>query len=137
MRECARCSQAVEDALMKMSSDTVGVKVVYTGVGPVTESDIDLACATGSSVIAFNTKFDSAGLESYAKKSGVPVMASRIIYQLLDDVGRLLVGLAPDAVEEVVVGEVRAQCHAVPRLRREGARGHELTAWALSFGTRP
>ena len=49
-------AEAVRDAVLTLGSPAVGVKVVYVGVGPVTESDVSLAAAIGGPILAFNVR---------------------------------------------------------------------------------
>ena len=97
-------AEAVRDALLSLSTDRVGVKVVYQGTGAVTESDVSLAGAVGGVVLAFNVKH-GAETEKLAKAENVLVVRRTVIYHLLDAVGEMLGGLAPETLEEEVCGE--------------------------------
>lgn len=100
--------EAVRDSLLSLSTDTVGVKVVYQGTGAVTESDIALASAVGGVVLAFNVKH-GVETEKLAKAENVTVVRRTVIYHLLDAVGEMLGGLAPESLVEDVYGEAEVR----------------------------
>jgi translation initiation factor IF-2 len=101
-------AEAVRDSLLSLSTDTVGVKVVYQGTGAVTESDVSLAAAVGGVVLAFNVKH-GAETEKLAKMENVTVIRRTVIYHLLDAVGEMLGGLAPETLVEEVYGEAEVR----------------------------
>ena len=96
--------EALRDAVQRLSSPAVSVRVIYCGVGPVSESDVDLAAACGAPILAFNVR-TGALTDAAAKRAGVKVVSQRVIYHLLDDVGAMLTGLAPEHEAEEVTGE--------------------------------
>lgn len=96
--------EAIRDAIERLGSDKMPVKVLFSGVGPVTSSDIMLAAASNAQVLAFNTKIGK-DTEIEAKQAGVSIHKSRIIYHLLDEVGRLLEKQAPTQKVEQINGE--------------------------------
>ena len=106
--DVAGTAEAVRDALLSLSTDRVGVKVVYQGTGAVTESDVSLANAVGGVVLAFNVKH-GAETEKLAKAENVLVVRRTVIYHLLDAVGEMLGGLAPTTLTEEVYGEAEVR----------------------------
>ena len=102
-------AEAVRDALLGLGTEAVGVKVVYLGVGGVTESDVSLAAAIGGPILAFNVRAPSNEVEKLAKQSGVTIISRRVIYHLLDAVGDLIGGLAPERLVEEVLGEAEVR----------------------------
>ncbi len=80
-------AEAVRDAVQALSSETIGVKVVAMGVGPVSAGDAMQAQAMGASIIAFNVKTAGADVDSVIKQSNISMMSHRVIYSLLDEVG--------------------------------------------------
>lgn len=98
-------AEAVRDAVLTLGSDAVGVKVVYMGVGPVSESDVSLAAAIGGPILAFNVREPIEAVEREAKRAGVAVIGRKVIYHLLDAVGELLGERAPEHLVEDVAGE--------------------------------
>ncbi len=90
-RCCARVqgsAEAVRDSVQALASDTVGVKVVQTGVGPVTSFDVDMASSTGATIVAFNVKMADGAADALAKQHAVDVLQHRVIYRLLEEVRR-------------------------------------------------
>ena len=102
-------AEAVRDSLLSLSSSAVGVKVVYMGVGAITESDVALAAAIGGPILAFNVRSPSAAVEKAAKQAGVVVIQRKVIYHLLDAAGELISGLAPEKLHEEVLGEAEVR----------------------------
>ena len=101
-------AEALQDALLKMSGDEVKVPVVSSGVGGITESDINLAAASNAVLIAFNVRADSAARNAM-KETGVDVRYYSVIYEAIDDVKAAINGLLSPEVREQIVGvaEVR------------------------------
>ena len=101
-------AEALRDAMTKLSTDEVKVKVISSGVGGITESDVNLAAASGASVIGFNVRAD-ASARNAVKESGVELRYYSIIYEAIDDVKNALSGLLAPEIREQIVGlaEVR------------------------------
>ena len=96
-------TEALRDALTKLSNDEVKVKVVSSGVGGITESDATLAAASSAVIIGFNVRADAAA-RSAIKESGVDVRYYSIIYEAIDDVKKALSGLLTPEIRENIVG---------------------------------
>ncbi|MDE1923697.1 MAG: translation initiation factor IF-2, partial [Gammaproteobacteria bacterium] len=101
--------EALRDALNALSTTEVGVNIVTSGVGGLTESDVTLAAASKARIIAFNVRGDAAARVAI-KDHGVDVRYYSIIYEAIDDVRTLLTGLLAPEVKEQIVGlaEVRS-----------------------------
>jgi len=101
-------AEALRDSLNKLSTDEVAVKVVSSGVGGITESDVTLAQASNARIIGFNVRADSSA-RTMIKESGIEVRYYSIIYEAIDDVKAMLSGLLAPEVKETIVGvaEVR------------------------------
>jgi len=101
-------AEALRDALTKLSGDEVKVDVIASGVGGITESDINLASASNAIVIGFNVRADSAARNAI-KETGVDVRYYSIIYEAIDDVKAAISGMLSPEVREQIVGlaEVR------------------------------
>ena len=101
-------AEALRDALTKLSTDEVAVKVVSSGVGGITESDVTLAQASNARVIGFNVRADSSA-RNMIKESGIDVRYYSIIYEAIDDLKQVLSGMLAPEVKEQIVGlaEVR------------------------------
>jgi translation initiation factor IF-2 len=100
--------EAIAQALAGMGTDEVGVNVVGSGVGGITESDADLALTSGSVIFGFNVRADGVA-KKVIEREGLELRYYSVIYELLDDIKAVLSGmLAPEVREEIVgVAEVR------------------------------
>jgi translation initiation factor IF-2 len=101
-------AEALRDSLTKLSTDEVAVKVVSSGVGGITESDVTLAQASNARIIGFNVRADSSA-RNMIKESGIDVRYYSIIYEAIDDVKQVLSGMLAPEIKEQIVGlaEVR------------------------------
>ena len=101
-------AEALRDSLMKLSTDEVQVKVIASGVGGITASDVQLAAASNAFILGFNTRADS-GARQAIKDTGLDVRYFSIIYEAIDDVKQRMSGLLSPEVREQIVGtaEVR------------------------------
>jgi len=96
-------AEALRDALAKLSSEEVEVKVIASGVGGITASDVQLAAASKARVIGFNVRADSGAREA-VKETGVEVRYYSIIYEAIDDVKQMMSGLLQPEIKEQIVG---------------------------------
>ncbi|MDH3747434.1 MAG: translation initiation factor IF-2 [Gammaproteobacteria bacterium] len=96
-------AEALRDALTKLSTDEVKVKVLGSGVGGITETDATLAAASNAVIIGFNVRADAAA-RAAIKESGVDVRYYSIIYEAIDDVKAALSGLLAPEIREQIVG---------------------------------
>jgi translation initiation factor IF-2 len=96
-------AEALRDALHKLSTDEVKVKVLSSGVGGITETDANLAAASNAVIIGFNVRADAAA-RTAIKESGVDVRYYSIIYEAIDDVKAALSGLLSPEIREQIVG---------------------------------
>jgi translation initiation factor IF-2 len=101
-------AEALRDALEKVSSEDVKVSVVSSGVGGITESDVQLAATSKAIIIGFNVRADSAA-RGAIKESGVDIRYYSIIYEAIDDIKAAASGMLAPEVREQIVGlaEVR------------------------------
>lgn len=97
--------QAVTDALGSLNSPQVFVNVVHVGVGPLSQSDVDLAQACGACIIGFNIKTPPTSISLAATRANIKIMQHRVIYRLLEDIGNFIVEKAPGTTETKVAGE--------------------------------
>jgi translation initiation factor IF-2 len=96
-------TEALRDALTKISNDEVKVKVISSGVGGITESDATLAAASNAVIIGFNVRADAAA-RAAIKESGVDIRYYSIIYEAIDDVKAAVSGLLSPEIRENIVG---------------------------------
>jgi len=97
--------EGLAHALTKLSTDEVKVNIVHTGVGGITESDINLALASKAVVIGFNTRADAAA-RKLAEHSGVDIRYYNVIYDAVDDVKAAINGMLAPERKESVLGTV-------------------------------
>jgi translation initiation factor IF-2 len=100
--------EAIQSALMDIGNDEVQVNIIVSGVGGITENDINLALTSNAIVIGFNVRAD-ASARKLAEAESIELRYYSIIYQLLDEVKGALAGmLDPERVEEIVgIADVR------------------------------
>ncbi len=98
--------EAIAQSLEQLPSEKIKASVVANGVGPISESDIDLAAATGSLVVGFHVRVNP-GVNDLAKKRGVEIRLYSIIYELLEDITDALAGKLEPERKEKVTGEAR------------------------------
>ena len=96
--------EAVKQSVVKLSNEEVQVKVIHSGAGAVTESDVMLADSSNAIILAFNVRPD-AKAKALAERSKVDVRTYRIIYDLLDDVEGALKGMIAPKYQEVYMGK--------------------------------
>jgi len=119
--------EAVRSALEKLVDEDVKVRILHTGSGAVTESDILLASASEAIVISFSIGSEPSA-ERLADRMGVEIRHYNIIYQLIDDVEKALHGMLDPVYTEVIVG--RAEIREV----FEGRRGTQIAGCRVIEG---
>jgi translation initiation factor IF-2 len=100
--------EAVVSELGKIEHPEVRVNVIHTGVGGITENDVNLAAASNAMVVGFNVR-PSAETRSLAERLGIEIRQYRIIYQLTADIEQALVGMLSPVETEAVLGEVEVR----------------------------
>jgi len=101
-------AEAITEALQKIPSAEVKVNIVATGIGGISESDVDLALAAGSIIVAFNARPDATARRRI-QETGVDVRYYSIIYQLIDDVTDAISGLLGTETHEKIVGTAQVR----------------------------
>ncbi len=110
--------EAVTESLRRLERDDVKLAFVHRGVGSITENDISLAATTNATLIGFNVRPDRKAREM-AEAEHVEVRLYEIIYKLLEDIERAMVGMLAPEFEEVITGE--AEVREIFRVPRIGA----------------
>jgi translation initiation factor IF-2 len=110
--------EALTESLRKLERDDVKLAFVHRGVGGITENDIQLAAATNSTIIGFNVRPDR-NARDLADVEDVEIRTYEIIYQILEDIEKAMIGMLAPEFEEVVTGE--AEVREVFRIPRVGA----------------
>ena len=144
--------EAIVSELGKIQHPEVRVNVIHTGVGAITENDINLAAASDALVIGFNVR-PSAEVRGSAERQGIDIRLYRVIYQLTAEIEQALVGMLTPVETEAILGEVEVRAlfrvsrlgtiagcmvtsgvvrrNASVRIFREGTRIHETTVAQL------
>ena len=95
--------EAIVGALDKMSTDEVVARVIFSGAGGITESDVTLAEASDAAVIGFNVRAHKEAREA-AEQAGIEIRYYNIIYDLVDDVKKAMSGLLAPTLRETMLG---------------------------------
>ncbi len=95
--------EAVTDAFKQMSGDKVKVGVIHSSAGGITENDVMLATASNAIVIGFNVR-PEARANSVAEEEGVEIRLYRIIYDLIEDIQKAMLGLLEPTFKENILG---------------------------------
>ena len=95
--------EAIVESLKKIQSQKVTLDIILSTIGPISESDILLAKASGAVVIGFNTKTDNSAANA-AKREGVQIKLFSIIYELVDQVKEAMTGLLDPELRESPLG---------------------------------
>jgi translation initiation factor IF-2 len=109
--------QVLSDSLSKMSTEKVRIKILHSGVGAITESDILLASASNAIVIGFNVRPERKAAE-LAEQEGVEIRLHSIIYELQDEITKAMLGLLDPVFKESYQG--RAVVQEVFRIPKVG-----------------
>lgn len=101
--------EAILQTIDKLPTEDVTVKIIHSGVGGITESDVMLASASKGMIIGFNVRPDSRAQEAIAREK-VIAKTYRIIYEIIDDLQNYIKGLKAPQIKEVIIGrgEVKA-----------------------------
>ena len=110
--------EALTESLRKLERDDVKLAFVHRAVGGIIESDITLAATTNATLIGFNVRPDRKARE-LAEAEGVEIRTYEIIYNVLEDIQKAMVGMLAPEFEEVVTGE--AEVREIFRVPRVGA----------------
>ncbi len=98
--------EAIVGALRKLGTDEVEARIIHSGVGGITESDIALANTSGAVVVGFSVRAN-AQAKALADQTGVEIRYYNIIYDLVDDVKAAMSGLLAPTLREVFLGNAR------------------------------
>ncbi len=95
--------EAIVGALEKLSTEEVAARVIFSGAGGITESDVTLAQASNAALIGFNVRAHKEAREA-AEQAGVEIRYYNIIYDLVDDVKKAMSGLLAPTLRETMLG---------------------------------
>ena len=110
-------AEAVKSSLEKLSNDEVRVRVIHSGVGAISESDVMLAATSKAIIVGFNVRPDAAARDS-AARSNVDMRMYRVIYDAINEVEAAMKGMLAPKFKEVDLG--RAEVRNVFRITGVG-----------------
>jgi translation initiation factor IF-2 len=110
-------AEVVSDTLQKLSNDKVRIRVLHSGVGAITETDVLLATASNAIVVGFNVR-PERNAQSLAEQEKVDVRLHTIIYELTDEIKRAMTGMLEPVYKEAYRG--RAEVREVFRITKVG-----------------
>ncbi len=100
--------EAVKQALEKLSTDDVKVRVLHNAVGAITQDDVNLASAFNAIIIGFNIRPDATARDA-AEREGVDIRLYRIIYQAIEDVEKAMKGMLEPEFKESIIGHAQVR----------------------------
>lgn len=98
--------EAIVGALEKLGNDEVRARIIHSGAGGITESDISLAAASKAAIIGFNVRASKEAREA-ADREGIEIRYYNIIYDLVDDVKAAMSGMLAPELRETMLGNAR------------------------------
>jgi translation initiation factor IF-2 len=98
--------EAINGSLDKLGTPEVGARVILSGVGGITESDVTLAESSGAAIIAFNVRAHKEA-RTAAEQAGIEIRYYNIIYDLVDDVKKAMSGLLAPTLRETMLGNAQ------------------------------
>ena len=108
--------EAVTESLKKLEREEVNIAFVHSGVGAITENDVQLAATSNATVLGFNVRPDRKAREM-ADHESVEIRNYEIIYKLLEDIESAMVGMLVPEFEEIVTGEAEVrEIYKIPRI---------------------
>ncbi|CEA04544.1 Translation initiation factor IF-2 [Metalysinibacillus saudimassiliensis] len=100
--------EAMAASLMKIEVEGVNVRIIHTGAGAITESDISLAAASNAIVIGFNVRPD-VNAKRAAAEEGVDIRQHRVIYKVIEEIESAMKGLLDPEFEEKIIGQAEVR----------------------------
>ncbi|CAN5637825.1 MAG: translation initiation factor IF-2 [Rubrobacteraceae bacterium] len=132
--DVAGSMEALKESLAKLSTDEVRVNVVRSGVGALTDSDVNLASAAGGILLGFNVR-PTVTAKQVAEREGVEIRTYEVIYKALEDIEAAMKGMLAPETEERETGT--AEVRAVIRVPNVGAiAGSYVTSGEISRNDR-
>jgi translation initiation factor IF-2 len=99
---------AIQDALTRLSTQSVHIQIIHNGVGAITETDVNLAMASGAIIIGFNVK-PMAKTQSLADQKHIQIRTYSVIYDMIDEVRKAMEGLLAPRIVEVSIGKAEVR----------------------------
>ncbi|PMP92920.1 MAG: translation initiation factor IF-2 [Desulfurella sp.] len=108
--------EAISSSVQKISTDEVAVKIIHSGVGEITKSDVNLASVSNAIIIGFNVRPSNDALK-LANDLKVEIRTYKIIYDIIEDIKKALSGLLSPTIEEEILGRIDVrEVFSVPKI---------------------
>lgn len=101
-------AEAVKSSLEKLTNEEVRVRVIHSGVGAISESDVYLAASSGALIVAFNVRPDNAARD-YAIRANVEIRSYRVIYDCINEIEAAMKGMLAPKFKEVITGHAEVR----------------------------
>ncbi len=101
-------AEAVKSSLEKLSNEEVKVRVIHSGVGGITESDVQFAAASNAIIVGFNVRPDKSAIDS-GERMNVDIRTYRIIYDCIEEIKAAMKGLLAPTFKEVLQGHIEVR----------------------------
>ena len=98
--------EAIEQSLLKIESGNIKIKILHTGIGEINESDVSLSTATKAIIVGFNVR-TNVQARNLAKRDNVTIKYYSIIYEVIDEINKLMKGMQEPDYKEKVIGQVK------------------------------
>ncbi len=114
--DVAGTGEAIRGMFNKISTDEVKIKIIHSGVGGISESDVLLASTAGGLIVGFNTRPDNAA-RAASKERGIEIRTYSIVYKMMDELKLAMAGLLdPDLVEKAMGRAEVRDTFSVPKI---------------------
>ena len=98
--------EAIEQSLLKIESGNIKIKILHTGIGEINESDVSLSTATKAIIVGFNVR-TNVQARNLAKRDNVTIKYYSIIYEVIDEINKLMKGMQEPDYKEKVIGQIK------------------------------
>lgn len=99
---------AIQDALTRLSTQSIQIQIIHSGVGAITETDVNLAMASGAIIIGFNVK-PMPKTQVLADQEAVQIRTYSVIYEMIDEVRKAMEGMLAPKIVEVSIGKAEVR----------------------------
>jgi len=99
---------AITETLKKMSNQFVEIQIIHSGVGAITETDVNLAMASGAIIVGFNTR-PIGKAQALAEQEKIEIRTYSVIYDMIDDIKKAMEGMLAPKIVETVIGKAEVR----------------------------
>lgn len=112
--------EAIRDSLDKFSSNEIELNILHSGIGAISESDVNLAISTNAVIVGFNVR-PVMNADKLSKQEHIEIRTYRVIYELIQDIQKALSGLLEPEIKETIIG--RAEVKKIFQISHVGTVG--------------